>query len=87
MTVLLLCQVQYWIVSPSIWMSRPYPWFLSVVLLALSVLIGPADAGQTGPSRASAIGFAERDRAPWDGPASGLRIPAARLGGASDSWI
>ena len=31
--------------------------------------------------------IAEHDIAPWDGPAFGLWIPAARCGGKADSWI
>ncbi|MFM7361525.1 MAG: hypothetical protein ACKO25_06820 [Cyanobium sp.] len=54
---------------------------LGLTALALVGLVGPLLPAE------SAVGMAEQDCAPWDGPAFGLWIPAASLGGAKDSWI
>lgn len=60
---------------------------LALPLLPAAVPLLPAKAGKLGGGGKPAVGMAEQDCAPWDGPAFGLWIPAASLGGADDSWI
>ncbi|MFM7312037.1 MAG: hypothetical protein ACKO0M_02530 [Cyanobium sp.] len=59
----------------------------TLVLIGLGGPLLPAKAADHRVGAGPAIGMAEQDCAPWDGPAFGLWIPAANLGGADDSWI
>lgn len=59
----------------------------AVALIGLGIPLGPAEAGKHRHGAEPALGFAEQDCAPRDGPAFGLWIPATSLGGADDSWI
>ena len=62
-------------------------WITAIALIGLGVPVTPAEASNRRVGAGPAIGMAEKDCAPWDGPAFGLWIPAASLGGADDSWI
>jgi hypothetical protein len=54
------------------------------VMLMLPVLSLPAIHQKT---KTSMLGIAEKDCAPWDGPAFGLWLPGEGIGGPKHSWV
>jgi hypothetical protein len=59
---------------------------LGLASLIVTVSGAPVDAGQPPQFRAPSA-IAERDCAPWDGPAFGVWIPGEGVGAPSRSWI
>ena len=67
-------------------MIRRPPLVLGIASRIVTLSGAPVDAGQPQQPRAPSA-IADRDCAPWDGPAFGVWIPGEGLGAPSRSWI